>query len=65
VGRDGGEGGVRPEVALLHNGALALISGIGARQPMERQFNSTSLLHRLGLWPRVKADVLIGGVTES
>jgi hypothetical protein len=27
VGRDGGEGGVRPEVALLHNGALALISG--------------------------------------
>jgi hypothetical protein len=65
VGRDGGEGGVRPEVALLHNGALALISGIGARQAMERQFNSTSLLHRLGLRPRVKADVLIGGVTES
>lgn len=64
VGRDGGEGGVRPEAALLHKVALALISG-WRMQTMERRFNSTSLLHRLGFWPHVKADVLIGGATES
>ena len=65
VGRDGGEGGVRPEVRFSTTARWPSSAESVHANQWNASFNSTSLLHRLGLRPRVKADVLIGGVTES